>query len=64
MFGLVAEMRGVNHSENCKNCENSEIGLCLWPGCGVCTPNENGKNGVMVKIVKMLRTCGWGKACV
>ena len=52
-----------------KNFENGEIGLCLWPGCGVCTPNENGENGensengylwlgrgvcMTVKIVKMV----------
>ena len=42
---LVAELRGgVNRRENC---ENGGIGLCLGPGCGVCTLMK------MVKIVKI-----------
>ena len=40
------------------NGDNSENGLNLWLGGGVCPPVE------MVKIEKMVWPCGWDEGCV
>ena len=48
----------VYHGENCEYGENSENGLNLWLGCGVCTSVK------IMKMLKMLWACGWGVGCV